>query len=317
MNKKFNAEQITKALAKIARSESAELAVSSLEDAGDYDGALVIKSMQTTGDVTGAGVGVFDSFLPLIRRRSLIGMIDSVRPFYKVPENVRVLFGDNPDAGFVAEGAEIPFLQSDLATVVMTPKRISAIQVITQELVRSHAEHLLSKAIITSTAKIESQTFISATAASQEQPAGVLNGLTPLTGSAVLADDVAALVAAFDGDLSQAVLVVSDKTAVKLSAIFPNAGIGGDIGGVAIVANHSVPNDLMAIIEPQRILLSDAGVSVEISKDATLVMRDEDGVTVTGDLNLFQQNLQACRVNRYIDWKPAAGAAVVITGGTY
>ena len=316
MNKKFNAEQITKALATVARSGSTELAVSSLEDAGDYDGALVIKSMQSTGDVTGAGVGVFDSFLPLIQRRSLIGQIDAVRPFYKVPENVRVLFGDNPDAAFVREGAEIPILQSDLATVVMTPKRISAIQIITEELARSNAEHLLSKSIITSTAKAESQTFISQLAASQESPAGALYGLTPLTGTS-LADDLATLVASFDGDLSQAVLVVSPKTAIKLAAVYPTAGINGDAAGLPIIANHAVPNDLMAIIEPQRVLLSDSGVDIEISKDATLVMRDEDGVTVTGDLNLFQQNLQACRVNRYIDWKPAAGAAVVITGGTY
>lgn len=310
-------EQITKALAIVARSESRELAQNSLEKSGDYDTAMIVKSMQSTGDVTGAGVGVFDSFLPLIQRRSLIGQIDSVRPFYKVPENVRVLFGDNPDAAFVREGAEIPILQSDLATVVMTPKRISAIQVITAELARSNAEHLLSKAIITSTAKAESQAFISTAAATPEAPAGALNGLTPLTGTVGLADDVAALVAGFEGDLSQAVLVVSPKTAIKLAGIFSNAGIGGDIGGLAIIANHAVPNDLMAIIEPQRILLTDSGVDFEISKDATLVMRDELDNTVTGDLNLFQQNLQAARINRYIDWKPAADAAVVITGGTY
>lgn len=315
MNKKFNAEQITKALATVARSQSVELAVSSLEDAGDYDGALVIKSMQTTGNITG-GLGVFDSFLPLIQRRSLIGQIDAVRPFYRVPENVRVLFGDNPDAAFVREGAEIPILQTDLATVVMTPKRISAIQIVTAELARSNAEHLLSKSIITSTAKAESQAFISTAPPTTEAPAGALYGLTPLTGT-VLADDVATLVAGFEGDLSQAVLVVSPKTAIKLAGIYPTAGMNGSVGDLPIIANHSVPNDLMAIIEPQRILLTDSGVDFEISKDATLVMRDEDGVTVTGDLNLFQQNLQAARINRYIDWKPAAGSTVAIVGGSY
>lgn len=310
-------EQVTKALAIVARSESRELAQSHLEQSGDYDTAMIVKSMQTTGDVTGVGVGVFDSFLPLIQRRSLIGMIQAVKGFYVVPENVRVLFGDNPDAAFVREGAEIPILQSDLSTVVMTPKRISAIQIITQELARSNAEHLLSKAIITSTAKAESEAFISTNAATPEAPAGVLNGLTPLTGTVSLADDLASLVAAFDGDLSQSVLVVSPKTAIKMAAIYPSAGIGGDIGGLAIVANHAVPNDLMAIVEPQRILLTDSGVDFEISKDATLVMRDELDNTVTGDLNLFQQNLQAARINRYIDWKPAADAVAVITGGSY
>lgn len=310
-------EQVTKALAIVARSESRELAQSHLEKSGDYDTALIVKSMQTTGDITGAGVGVFDSFLPLIQRRSLIGQVQAVKGFHVVPENVRVLFGDNPDAAFVREGAEIPILQSDLSTVVMTPKRISAIQIITQELARSNAEHLLSKAIITSTAKAESEAFISTNAAAPEAPAGVLNGLTPLTGTVSLADDVATLVAGFEGDLSQAVLVVSPKTAIKLAGIYPTAGIGGDIGGLAIVANHAVPNDLMTIIEPQRILLTDSGVDFEISKDATLVMRDELDNTVTGELNLFQRQLQAARINRYIDWKPAAGAVAVITGGTY
>jgi len=309
-------EQVTKALAFVARAGSRELAQDSLEKSGDYDTAMVVKSMQTTGDVTGAGIGVFDSFLPLIQRRSLIGQIDAIRPFYKVPENVRVLFSDNPAAAFVREGAEIPILQSDLATVVMRPKRISAIQIVTDELARNSAEHLLSKAIISSTAKAESEAFISQLAATPEAPAGVLHGLTPLTGTTSLADDVATLVAGFEGDLSQSVMIVSPQTAFKLTAIFPNAGIGGEIGGVAIVANHAVPNGLMAIIEPQRILLTDSGVDFEISKDATLVMRDEDKI-VTGDLNLFSQNLQAVRVNRYLDFKPAADAAVVITGGTY
>lgn len=310
-------EQITKALAFVARSQSRELAQSSLEQSGDYDTAMIVKSMQTTGDVTGAGVGVFDSFLPLISRRSLIGQIDAVRPFYKVPENVRVLFGDNPDAAFVREGAEIPILQSDLSTVVMIPKRISAIQILTEELAKTNAEHLLSKAIITSTAKAESQTFISATAASQESPAGVLHGLTPLTGTTSLSDDLATLVAGFDGDLSQACLVVSPKTAFQMAGIYPTAGMNGSVGDLPIIANHAVPNDLMAIIEPQRILLTDSGVDFEISKDATLVMRDELDNIVTGEINLFQQNLQAARVNRYIGWRPAAGSTVVISGGSY
>src|SRR5690554_4012707 len=317
MNKRFDAEQVTKALAKVARSGSVEVAAARLENEGDYDTAMVVKSMQTTGDITGAGVGVFDSFLPLIQRRSLIGQIQAVKGFYVVPENVRVLFGDNPDAAFVREGAEIPILQSDLSTVVMTPKRISAIQIITAELAKTNAEHLLSKAIITSTAKAESQAFISTAAATPEAPAGAFYGVTPLNGTTSLVDDFASLMAAFDGDLSQAVLVVSPLTAVKMTSVWPNAGMNGSVGDLPIISNHAVPNDFMGIIEPQRVLLTDSGVDFEISKDATLVMRDEDGVTVTGDLNLFQQNLQAARINRYIDWKPAAGAAVVITGGTY
>lgn len=310
-------EQVTKALAIVARSESRELAQSFLEQSGDYDTAMIVKSMQTTGDVTGAGVGVFDSFLPLIQRLSLIGQIQAVRSFYKVPENVRVLFGDNPNAAFVREGAEIPILQSDLSTVVMTPKRISAIQIITQELARSGAEHLLSKAIITSTAKAESQAFISSTAATPEAPAGAFYGVTPLSGTTSLVVDFSSLVEAFEGDLSQSVLIVSPMTAIKMAAIYPSAGIGGDIGGLAMVANHTVPNDFMGIVEPQRILLTDSGVNFEFSSDATIVTRDALDNTVTGSLHLFQENLQCARINKYVDWKPAADAVAFITGGSY
>lgn len=310
-------EQVTKALAIVARSESRELAQSYLEQSGDYDTAMIVKSMQGTGDVTGAGVGVFNSFLPLIQRRSLLGQIQAVKGFYVVPENVRVLFGDSADAAFVREGAEIPILQSDLSTVVMTPKRISAIQIITQELVRSGAEHLLSKAIITSTAKAESQAFISTAAATPEAPAGAFYGVTPLSGTTSLVADFSSLVAAFDGDLSQSVLIVSPMTAIKMSSVWPNAGMNGSVGDLPIIANHAVPNDFMGIVEPQRILLIDSGVNFEISSDATIVTRDALDNTVTGSLHLFQENLQCARINKYVDWKPAADAVAVITGGTY
>lgn len=317
MNRKFNAEQITKALAKVARSESVELAAAQLESEGNYHDALVVKSFLSTSDVAG-GVSPYDALLPLIERKSLIGQVNSIKPFFEVPKNTRILFGSNPQAGFVLESAPCEIVESDLETVQLVPKTVRCISLITAELARTNAEHLLSRALIGAAALAESSVFASTAAATGAAPAGIFAAVTPLTGTSSLVADFASLVAAFDGDLSQSVLVVSPVTAIKMASVWPTAGIGGDVGGVAIAAHSAVADDMMGLVQPSRVMLADDGIDLEIAKDTSLtVTRDVDGVPVSGELSCFQMNLLALKITRRINFLAADDAVAVITGGDY
>lgn len=317
MNKKFNAEQIIKGLSKIARTESVEMAAAQLENEGNYHDALVVKSFLATSDVTG-GVSPYDALLPLIERKSLIGKINSIKPFFEVPKNTRILFNSNPTAGFVLESAPCAIVESDLETTQLVPKTIRCISLITAELARTGAEHLLSRALIGAAALAESSVFASTSAATGAAPAGIFAGVTPLTGTTDLVSDFATLVSGFSGDLASSVLVVSPATAIKMANFWPTAGIGGDVGGIAIAAHSAVADDLMGLVQPSRVMLASDGIDLDIGKDTSLtVTRDVDGVPVTGDLSCFQANLLALKITRRIGFLAADDAVAVITGGSY
>lgn len=317
MNKKFSAEQIIKGLSKIARTESVEMAAAQLENEGNYHDALVVKSFLSTSDVTG-GVSPYDALLPLIERKSLIGQINSIKPFFEVPKNTRILFGSNPQAGFVLESAPCEIVESDLETVQLVPKTVRCISLITAELARTNAEHLLSRALIGAAALAESSVFASTAAATGAAPAGIFAGISALPGTTSLINDFATLVASFDGDLSSSVLVVSPLTAIKMASVWPTAGIGGDVGGLAIAAHSAVDDGMMGLVQPSRVMLADDGIDLDIAKDTSLtVTRDVDGVPVSGELSCFQMNLLALKITRRIDFLAPDDSVAYITGGTY
>lgn len=317
MNKRFDAEQIIKGLSRVARSESVELVAAQLENEGNYHDALVVKSFLSTSDATG-GVSPYDALLPLIERKSLIGQINNIKPFFQVPKNTRVLFNSNPTAGFVLESAPCEIVESDLETVQLVPKTVRCISLITAELAKTGAEHLLSRALIGAAALAESSVFASTAAATGAAPAGIFAGVTPLTGTTDLVSDFATLVSGFSGDLASSVLVVSPLTAIKMAQVWPTAGIGGDIGGLAIAAHSAVADDMMGLVQPSRVMMADDGIDLDIAKDTSLtVTRDVDGAPVSGELSCFQMNLLALKVTRRIGFLAPDDSVAVITGGTY
>lgn len=315
----FSPEAVTKAIAALARHNDPALALEAAETGGNAEQVQILKSLfstvHTSADVTG-GSSIFDGLLEIAQRQSLIGKIAAIWPFFEAPKNIRILTGDNPTAGFVAEGAPAPIYLSDLETVALQPKAVRAIQILTDDLVRnSRVEHLLSRGLIRAVSDAESSAFFSSAAATAAAPAGLLNGITPAPGSADLEADLALIVEGFNGDLSRSVLIVSPKTAFKLGRKFFGAGINGDAAGLPIVAHNAVGDGQMAIIEPGRVLLTDDGMTVQPSQHATFTAKNASGSDI--EVSLWQANLTAFQIARYITWRPAADAVVWLNGGTW
>lgn len=316
---KFSPEAVTKALAALGRHNDPAQALEAAESGGNAEQAQILKALydvvHTTADVTG-GTSLFDGLLEIAQRQSLIGKINAIWPFFEVPKNTRILTGDNPQAGFVAEGAPAPILLSDLESITQQPKAVRAIQVLTDDLVRnSRTEHLLSRGLIRAASDAESSAFFSSAAATAAAPAGLLYGITPAPGSADLEADLGLIVEGFNGDLSRSVLATSPKTAIKLGRRFFGAGLNGDVAGLPIVAHNSIGEGQLAIIEPGRVLLTDDGLVIQPSQHATIMAKSGNDADV--EVGLWQANLTAFQIIRYITWRPAADSVVWLSGGTW
>jgi len=141
-----------------------------------------------------------------------------------------------PAADFVGEGSPIPAAQGvTSAGPTLLPHKIAVITSLTGEMVRSTvAEDLVKQVLIESTGPAVDKAMFSATAGDAIRPAGILNGIAPITPTAagggtnknqVLVDDIqllAAAVAPVAGN-GGIVLVASPDAAVALVLRLPSS----------------------------------------------------------------------------------------------
>jgi len=117
---------------------------------------------------------------------------------------------------FVGEGAPIPVRQGQFMAQILTPKKMGVITVWTRELDESSIpaiEGLLRQAIDEDTAVSLDSVLLDAMPATQIRPAGLLNGVTPLTPTPAPATPIAG--AGFDtlvGDLRQVAATLLNAT---------------------------------------------------------------------------------------------------------
>ncbi|NLY17245.1 MAG: hypothetical protein GXZ05_12850 [Gammaproteobacteria bacterium] len=314
MRKVLNAERLDgsiKALQLIVRAGGISNARNMSESTGDAVVANVLKSMSTDSlDTQGMANQAFDDLLVLASRQSLIGKIDAAQPFRHLPENTRYLTqlgGGN--ASFVGEALPISVSDQSLSTDRLQCKRVCALQIYTDELVKNlDAGRVFAGDLVRLVADAESAAFIGTDAAGVA-PAGILHGVSVAQGGSDARDDLESLLAAFEGDLGRSVVVASPAAAVRLARYYQGAAVAnGDVAGLPLVTHHAVPANTLVVLQPDRIAFNDGGMSVEQSKEA-IVYTDADE-----PISVFQQNLVAFRALRWVDWKPSIDAVAAITG---
>lgn len=182
-------------------------------------------------------------------------------------------------------------------------------QIYTDELVKNlDAGRVFAADLVRLIADAESEAFIGSDAEGVA-PAGVLHGVSVAQGGTDARDDLEALLASFDGDLSRSVVVTSPAAAVRLARYYPGAGVlNGEVAGLPLVTHHAVPADTLVVLQPDRIAFNDGGLNIEQSKQA-LIYADSDT-----PISTFEQNLVAFRALRWIDWKPSIDAVAAIAG---
>ena len=299
----------------------------------------------TTTDVSWAStlVGykqVVGPFVELVGRQSVIGKLAA--SMRRVPFLTRTIVETTQatSGGFVGEAKPVPVTEFGFATATLDQHKAGALAVVTAELLKSWSPatqqnilDLLSNAVVRA---LDNALLNPATAAvSGTNPASLTYGITGFasTGNSAtaLVADLKALLQRFlvnGSDLVNVALVVHPTTALMMSTL--NTGgvrvfadmnaTGGFIWGVPVVTTASgIVSSGSPLAYPivgidcSRVLIADDQIAVvDASGHAALQMDNAPSSSAAQVISMFQSNMVALRILRWITWQRAADSAVEI-----
>lgn len=305
------------------------------EKSGEWGAELVAMDGKYTGD-----------FIELLREKTCFDQLG----LREVPANVTIKGQDGTGTAYwVGEGKAIPMSKDDFSTVNLSPLKIGALTAISLELIRDaspSAMQLVQDSLIRDSAQLVDSRFFSATAASSGvSPAGMVNGLS---GQASAGTDLNGFIADKDYLVQQFITnkntgglkwvsrpalaqKVAGFTNLMGTAIFPGLSEqGGTMDGKPwLTSDNAVSGDLLLIKPSDVYRIGDDGLSIDISRDATLEFAsDPTGSALANGsvpvaqskqpVNLFQAGMVGVRLLRSINWAKRRSSAVArITGAAY
>jgi hypothetical protein len=242
-----------------------------------------------------------------------------------------------PQPGFIPEGGPAPLAQFSLAAITVGPaKKILILSALTGELANATADTaqaIIGRVLEDATAKSLDAALFSSAAADATRPAGLLNGLSPITATPAggqadhqMITDVANLAGAIsDAGISAegAVLIANPREAIKLrmltTANFTNAVLG----------TPQVAAGTVIAVAPDGLMVGYSGApEVESSIESTVHFEDTtplpiatgaqgSGVLATPTKSAFQQDLIIIKLRARCAWTPMPGAVQYLTGANW
>ena len=290
-------------------------------------------------------------FIELLRPQTIIGRIDGIR---RVPFNVKIpTQTQGSTVGWVGEGAPKPVGELKFGQTSLGMAKAAGIIVLTEELVRSSspsAEAIVRSDLTAAIAQFLDAQFVDPAVAEVAgvSPASITNGVTPVVASGTTADalkaDVRTLFANFiAANMTPAggVWIMTPTMALTLGMMqnalgqpeFPGIDMNGGtfMGLPVIVSNNIAPEpgdegppeipagERIILVKASEILLADdGGVTLDVSREASLQMNDAPSAGAQSLVSLWQNNLVGLRAERYVNWKRRRLEAVgYITGAAY
>jgi HK97 family phage major capsid protein len=305
----------------------------------------------TTTDSTWAAPLVYaetwaGDFINYLRPRTLIGQSQ----FRRVPFNIRIAGQTSGGtAGWVGQGKSKPVTKYDFNATTIPFTKVAAISVLTQELVRfsdPSAEALVRDSLAdTVIARIDTDLFDPDLAAvSNVSPAGLLNGVAPVTVGPIDYTDpasvrcaLAALWAPWDSTNlgARPAYYTTPAVARMLAFAVDSFGVnrafpemtpqGGSLMGVPVRVSQYLANNggsggspFILVDESEIFLADDGSVTLDWSDQATIEMSDtpvgSSSATVTSNgspfVNMWQTNSIALRAERFIWWGARRSGAI-------
>lgn len=263
-----------------------------------------------------------NEFIELLRERTVF---DKLNGFREVPFNTKMVNQlTGGVAAWVGEGEVKPTTNPSFGTVKIDEHKLAAISIFTDEFLRNSkpkADSVFLEDLLAACAELIDGTFLSAAAGDDNKPAGILNGVTGLVATGVTGDtyraDLKSLAIQFllgNKSLTGAQIIMSEVTAYELADVVDALGntmfrgMDAQINskafkGINVVESEAADGKII-MIKPSEILLADDGrVDVSYSDQATI----QNGDTT---INLWQQNMSAVRVERFISWAKRRESAV-------
>lgn len=300
----------------------------------------------TTTDATWAAPlvpyqNMTSDFIELLRPATLVGRMN----LRNVPFNVRIPGQtQGSTVAWVGETAPKPVSALGFEDITLRFNKLAGIVVISDELARlstPSAEGIIRGDLVAQIAQFTDDSFINPAyaAVGDVRPASVTNGVTPIPASGTDADalrnDVRAVYAQFiqaNMSTAGAVWVMTSTQAMAIGMMlnplgqpeFPGIGAeGGTLLGLPVLVSEVVPSDssgsIIVLLKQSEILLADeGGVTIDVSREASLQMDSAPATGAQQLVSLFQNNLLAIRAERMITWrKRRAQAVAYISGANY
>lgn len=263
-------------------------------------------------------------FINLAAERSVIGRLQNLR---KIPFNTRVTkITSGALAYWSGETKLRPLSKAALAGETLPPLTLSAITTVTQESFSNPgAEPILKKDLVDATSGVLDQTFLSDDGGIEgRRPGGVVFGAPSVNATGNIADDLAALLSIFTGDLETATIITTPSAAVRLAIaaggnpqilVGPN---GGTLFGFPVLTTRHIDpssnGDRLIIIDAAGVTANYGGIGFSKSTAATLAMSDtpeEEPEMVS----LFQTNTIGLLTKIEANWNVSRAGAVAVLEG--
>ena len=274
-----------------------------------------------------------DEFIGLLRPETVIGRLPNLR---SVPFNVSVpMQTAGGSYGWVGQGAAKPVTALQFGSINIPITKAAGIIVLTEELVRlssPSAEAIVRADMIAGIAQFLDSQFLDETVGevSNIRPASITNGIAPIAATANPATDLQKLIgalAAANVPLGGASLILSEANALALASYrLPNGALlfpgitptGGSVYGITVVPSNAAGTRMVLVQGRYVLLADDGGVSIDVSREATIEMDSNPGGATPVYTSLFQHNLVGLRAERFINWKRVKNQAVAwISGAAY
>jgi len=296
----------------------------------------------TTTDPAWAGAlvtvnNLTNEFVELSRPATILGKIPGLT---KVPFNVSVPVQTGGGTyKWVGQAKAKPVGKLQFTSTSLGMAKAAGIIVLTEELVRSSspsAEAIVRNDMVKGIAQFLDQQFTDPAVA--EVPNVSPASITNTAGTAASLDDpgkdLGAIVTFMSGNnvsLAGLTIIMNQTNAFAMgykrdpqgNVMFPGVGAnGGTANGVNIIASNAVGDKVIGLAPEYILLADDGGVSIDVSREATLQMNDapvnpaDPATTVWA--SLWQDNLVGLRAERFINWKKALSSSVYyLTGAVY
>ena len=282
-------------------------------------------------DLVATNVHRADLFVELLRPMTILGQMNGVRQFnfdqagsITIPRQT-----GGVTAGWVGEGSSISVSPEVYDNITLSPKKIAVMIGITNELLYRadpSIEALIQDDLLKGTAQAVDTTFFTTAAAGSNSPAGILNGLSQLTGGDITVGttDLPGLVAALSNMVSSMraanapmvnpVWVMSNvmKTYLQFlrnsleQPMFPEISVNNSLFGFPIIASNNVTSGasgFYALMDANQVLMGQDQAYVIDSSDVAAYQTDTAPATPPTPMqSAFQQDLRVFRIRGRMDW---------------
>jgi HK97 family phage major capsid protein len=272
-------------------------------------------------------------FIEYLRPLTIIGQIQGFRrvPFkIKVPKQT-----GGATVNWVGEGKVKPVSSMAFDSVSLDFSKIAGIIPLTEELVRlssPSAELLVRDDLAAAIVQFMDAEFVDPTnAATDVSPASITyaatgTAATGTTAAAFRADakTMFAGLLASNQQVSGGTWIMTQQQAIAFSLMTTSIGqpyfpgitpTGGTLLGFPVVVSENIPTNsgspadgspIIFVLPKEVMLADDGGVSIDVSREATLQMNtapDSPETASTVMINLWQHNMIAIKAERFINWK--------------